>query len=127
MANQTVETVSNGADRAKMAVAILVFVGGLVAYYALDKQPGYVRVGVVLAGLALGVAIGWFSGPGQRFVAFGREAWAETRRVSWPTRKETVQTTMVVFAFVLAMSIFLWVVDKSLEYALYDLILGWKK
>lgn len=127
MSNQTVETVSSGADRAKVAAAVAVFVAGIVGYYLLDKQPEYVRYAVVLLGLALGVAIGWFSGPGQRLVAFGRDAWAETRRVTWPTRKETTQTTLVVFGFVLAMAVFLWVVDKSLEWVLYDLILGWKR
>ena len=127
MSNQTVETVSSGADRAKVAAAVVVFLAGIVGYYLLDKQPEYVRYAVVLVGLALGVAIGWFSGPGQRLVAFGRDSWAETRRVTWPTRKETTQTTLVVFGFVLAMAVFLWVVDKSLEWVLYDLILGWKR
>ena len=54
-------------------------------------------------------------------LAFGREAWAETRRVVWPDRKETTQTTLVVFGFVLVMAIVLWTTDKSLEWVLYDL------
>jgi preprotein translocase subunit SecE len=127
MANQTVETVSSGADKAKMAVALLIFIGGIVAYYALDRQPGYVRVAVVIGGLVLGAGVAWLSEPGKRFVAFARESWSETRRVVWPTRKETTQTTLIVFAFVVAMALFLWLVDKSLEWVLYDLILGWKK
>jgi preprotein translocase subunit SecE len=53
--------------------------------------------------------------------------WLETKKVVWPTRKETMQTTGIVFAFVLAMAIVLWVTDKSLEWVLYDLVLGWKK
>jgi len=65
-------------------------------------------------------------GPGQRFFAFAKDAWSETRRVVWPTRKETTQMTLIVFGFVLAMALFLWLVDKSLEWVLYDLILGWK-
>ena len=44
----------------------------------------------------------------------------------WPSRKETVQTTGLVFAFVVIMAVFLWLTDKSLEWVLYDLILGWK-
>jgi preprotein translocase subunit SecE len=127
MSNQTVETVSSGADRAKVAVALMVFVAGIVGYYLLDRQPVYVRYALVLAGLALGLAIGWFSGPGQQLVAFGRDAWAETQRVTWPSRKETTQMTLVVFGFVLATAVFLWVVDKSLEWVFYDLILGWKR
>ena len=127
MANQTVETVSSGVDKVKLAVALLIFIGGIVAYYALDRQPGYIRVAVVLGGLVLGAVVAWLSEPGKRFVAFAQESWSETRRVVWPTRKETTQTTLIVFAFVLAMSVFLWLVDKSLEWVLYDLILGWKK
>ena len=65
--------------------------------------------------------------PGQRFFAFARDSWNETRRVVWPTRTETTQMTLIVFGFVLAMAVFLWLVDKSLEWVLYDLILGWKR
>jgi len=85
------------------------------------------RAGAVIAGLAVGAGVAWTSGPGQRFFAFAKESWSETRRVVWPERKETTQVTLIVFGFVLAMAVFLWVVDKSLEWVLYDLILGWKK
>jgi preprotein translocase subunit SecE len=65
--------------------------------------------------------------PGQRFAVFAGETVAETKKVVWPSRKETFQTTGIVFAFVVIMAVFLWVTDKTLEWALYDLILGWKK
>lgn len=68
-----------------------------------------------------------FTEPGQRFFTFAREAVGETKKVVWPTRKETVQTTAMVFVFVLVMSAFLWLTDKSLEWVFYDLILGWRK
>jgi preprotein translocase subunit SecE len=58
---------------------------------------------------------------------FAREALAEVKKVVWPTRKETIQTTAAVFAFVVVMAVYLWVSDKTLEWVLYDLILGWKK
>ena len=51
----------------------------------------------------------------------------ETKKVVWPSRKETLQTTGIVFAFVLTMAIVLWMTDKTLEWVLYDLVLGWKK
>lgn len=128
MANQSIETVSNAADRAKIGAAVLVFVASIVGFYMLaDKQPGYVRVATILVGLLVGVAIAWTSGPFRRLVAFAKDAWSETKRVVWPSRKETWQTTLVVFGFVLVMAIFLWVVDKTIEFTLYDLILGWKK
>jgi preprotein translocase subunit SecE len=71
--------------------------------------------------------VAWFTAPGQEFFAFARESWTETKKVVWPTRKEATQTTAAVFGFVVIMAVFLWVADKSLEWMLYDLILGWKK
>ena len=125
MSNQAVETITSGADRAKVTLAILAVVAGLVGFYLLAQQPMIARVGSVLGGVLVGAAIAWSSGPGQRFFAFAKDSWIETRRVVWPDRKETTQVTLIVFAFVIAMSVFLWVVDKLLQWALYDLILGW--
>ncbi len=64
---------------------------------------------------------------GKEFVAFGRDAWKEVKKVVWPTRKEAIQMTAYVFGFVVVMAIFLWGTDKTLEWVFYDLILGWKK
>ena len=127
MSNQTVETVVSAADRVKVVLAVAAVVAGLVGFYVLSGQPAIARVASVLAGLAVGAAIAWSSGPGQRFFAFSKDAWSEARRVVWPDRKETTQVTLIVFAFVLAMAVFLWLVDKTLEWTLYDLVLGWKK
>jgi preprotein translocase subunit SecE len=60
-------------------------------------------------------------------VGFGRDAWREVQKVVWPTRKESLQMTAYVFAFVVIMALFLWLTDKTLEWFFYDLILGWKK
>jgi len=127
MSNQNVETVGTGADRIKVGLAVLAVVAGIAGFYALAQQPTIVRLASILAGVAAGVAIAWFSVPGQRFLAFARDSWAETRRVVWPERKETWMVTLYVFAFVVVMAIFLWIVDKSLEWILYDLVLGWKR
>ena len=103
------------AERIKIAVAAIVAVGGLVAFYALvDKQPQWVRMLVLLGGFALGAAIMWFTEAGQVFLAFARESSEEAKRVVWPTRKETLQTTGVVFAFVFVMAVFMWIVDAGL-------------
>jgi preprotein translocase subunit SecE len=126
MANPNVETVTSGADRAKVALAVALVIAGLIGFYALSQQPMIARVGAILGGLLAGTAVAWTSGPGQRFFAFSKDSWNETRRVVWPDRKETTQVTLIVFAFVVAMAILLWLVDKSLEWVLYDLILGWK-
>jgi len=127
MANSNVETVGTAADKVKVALAIAAVIGGVVGFYLLMQQPMVLRVASVLAGLGVGVAIAWTSEPGQRFFGFAKEALAETRKVVWPSRKETIQTTAVVFGFVLLMALFLWVTDKGIEWVLYDLILGWRK
>ncbi len=127
MANTNIETVSTTADRMKIGLAILAVIGGLAGFYVLAQQPLVFRIGAVLAGLIIGVVIAGTSEPGKRFFAFGREAVAETKKVVWPSRKETIQTTAVVFGFVFIMAIFLWATDKTLEFTLYDLILGWRK
>jgi preprotein translocase subunit SecE len=115
------------ADKLKVAVAVLLVVAGLIGFYYLSGSPAVVRLASVLGGLAAGIAVGWFSVPGRRLFGFAQESVTEARKVVWPTRKESFQTAGAVFAFVVVMAAFLWVSDKSLEYLLYDLILGWKK
>jgi len=115
------------ADKLKFALALILLAAGVAGFYFLGEQPMILRVLSVLAGLGAGATVAWFTSPGQRFFVFGKEAWTETRKVVWPTRKETVQTTGIVFAFVLVMAIMLWITDKGLEWVLYDLVLGWKK
>jgi preprotein translocase subunit SecE len=115
------------ADRIKFALALLLVAAGVAGFYFLSEQPLILQVLSVLAGLVAGAAVAWFTEPGQRFFVFAKEAWTETKKVVWPSRKETFQTTGAVFAFVVAMAIFLWLTDKSLEWVLYDLILGWTK
>src|SRR4051794_9436790 len=73
-----------------------------------------IRVISVLAGIVLAVVMVWFTPEGKRFHAFCKESLEEARRVIWPSRKETMQTTGIVFAFVLVMAIFLWMVDAGL-------------
>jgi preprotein translocase subunit SecE len=113
-------------DKLKFALAIALVVVGVAGFYILDQQPLVLRVLSVLAGLAAGGLVAWFSEPGRRFGEFVRESIIETKKVVWPTRKETSQMTGIVFVFVVVMAIFLWLTDKSLEWVVYDLILGWK-
>ena len=111
------------AERIKIAVAALVAVGGLFAFYALvDKQPTVVRLAILLGAFAAGAAVMWFTAAGKMFAAFARESWEEAKRVVWPTRKETLQTTGVVFAFVFVMALFLWVVDYGLLWVTQKLL-----
>lgn len=114
-------------DHIKIAIAALLVVAGLAGFYYFSSLPLVARVGMVLAGLAAGIGVGWFSAPGQQFAAFARDATAEVKKMVWPTRKESFQTAAAVFGFVVVMALFLWIVDKGLEVVLYDFVLGWKK
>jgi len=125
--NTQVETVSTGADKAKLAAAAVLLVGGVVAYYLLGKQDLWMRVLALLVLVAAAVATFFTSETGKQLIAFGRDAVKETRKVVWPARKEAMQMTGYVFAFVVVMALFLFLTDKTLEWVLYDLILGWKR
>jgi preprotein translocase subunit SecE len=121
------ETVSTGADKAKLAVAGLLVVGAVAAFYLMGKQDLWLRVVALLAILAAAVGVFFTSEPGKQLVAYGRDSWREVGKVVWPTRKEAMQMTGYVFAFVFVMALFLWLTDKTLEWVLYDLVLGWKR
>ena len=121
-----VETVSGTADKALVGVALLLVLVGVVGFSFWSDQPMLLRVALLLAGVALGLVVAWFTEPGKRFIGFAREGYEETKRVTWPSRDETLKTTGVVFAFVGVMALFLFVVDKIVEWGLYDKVLGWK-
>ena len=109
-------------DKIKIAVAALLVVAGVAGFYLLDQYPMILRVSAVLAGLVAGALVFWLSGPGKLFHVFAQESVGETKKVVWPTRKETLQTTGVVFAFMVVMAIFLWVVDAGLLWAVKKLL-----
>jgi len=115
------------ADIIKLAIGAALLVAGIAGYYWLGDGSLVLRVLAILGGIAAGAAVALTSTQGQQFVAFARESVGEVKKVVWPTRKETMQTTAAVFAFVFVMAVFLWVSDKSLEWVLYELVLGWKK
>ena len=122
-----VETISTGADKAKLAVAGVLVVAAVVAFYMLSKQDLWMRVAALLVLLATAVATFFTSEPGRQLIAYGRDSVREVRKVVWPSRNEALQTTGLVFAFVIVMALFLFLTDKTLEWLLYDLILGWKR
>jgi preprotein translocase subunit SecE len=126
MTTQNVETVNSKSDLALVSLAIVIVLAGVLGFSFLSDQPMLARIGILAGGIVLGLAAAWFSLPGKRFLGFARESYDEALRVTWPSRKETVNTTGIVFAFVVIMAIFLFIVDKSLEWVLYDLLLRWK-
>ena len=122
-----VETVSTGADKAKLAVSVLLVVGAVVAFYMLGKQALWLRIVVLLVLLAAAVVTFFTAEPGKQLIAFGRDSVREVKKVVWPARSEAMQMTGYVFAFVFVMALFMWLTDKTLEWVLYDLVLGWRR
>ena len=127
MSNTSVQTVSSTADRVKLILAVLVVIAGIVAFSVLETQlAAPVRAVIFILSLFVAAGIVAISEPGKRLIGFAQESYYEVRKVVWPTRKETFQMTGIVFAFVAVMGIFLWVLDKSLEWVLYSVLLGWR-
>lgn len=127
MASSEVQTVSAAGDKMRLALAGALVVAALVAYYMLSKQGSLAQWAALLVGLAAATVVFFTSESGRQLIAFGRDAVREVKKVVWPERKEAMQITAYVFAFVVVMALFLWLTDKTLEWVFYDLILGWKK
>ena len=109
-------------DKIKIAAAALLVAAGIAGFYYLGQSPMIVRVLTVMAGLAVAAGVLWTSEPGKQFYAFAQESVTETKKVVWPTRKETLQTTGIVFAFMVVMALFLWIVDASLLWVVKKLL-----
>ena len=127
MATSEVQTVSTAADKAKLAVAVLLLAGGFVAFYMLSGKGSAVQWAALLVGVLAAAGTFGVSEAGRRLVAFFRDSWREAKKVVWPARNEAIQMTLYVFGFVFVMALFLWLTDKTLEWLFYDVILGWRK
>ena len=127
MSNTSIVTVTSLTDRLKLGLSVLVIIAGIVGYSVLEsKIPMVARIAIFIASLVLAALIAWSSEPGRRTIAFAHESYNEVKRVTWPTRKETVQMTGIVFAFVTITGLFLWILDKLVEWLLFGVLLGWK-
>ena len=85
-----------------------------------------VRLSVLIGGIAIAVALVAVTPSGKRFIAYAKDSFNEVKKVVWPSRKETTQMTLIVFAFVVVMAIFLWSADKIIEWLIFAVFLGWK-
>jgi preprotein translocase subunit SecE len=121
-----VETVSTGADKAKLAGVALLVLASVVAFYFLNKQDLWIRVLALLVLLAAAVGLFFTSEAGRQLIAFGQDSVKEVKKVVWPARKEAMQMTGYVFAFVFLMALYMWLTDKTLEWLIFNVILGWR-
>ena len=99
-----------------MALSVLVLFVGIGAFYWYEDQALAVRIAMVVAGLAAGAALAWFSWYGREFWQFAQASRIELRKVVWPSRDETIKTTYVVFIFAIAMGLFFWGLDWVLTW-----------
>ena len=103
-------------NKIKLLLAFALLIAGIAGFYLLADKPMVVRIFSVLAGFGASIAVLWMTPEGQRALNFIGDAVVESRKVVWPTRKETVQTTLVVFALVFVMAAFLAAVDIGFAY-----------
>ena len=112
------------ADKIKIAIAVALLVAGITAFYYFSENLMIIRVASVIAGAAAGAVVFWTTAPGKEFFVFAQDSIDETKRVVWPTRKETLQTTGIVMVFVVIMAIFLGVLDSGVAW-LFKVLMGW--
>jgi len=101
-------------DNAKLVGSVLLIVAGIYAFYYFEAYSALLRVSGLLALGAIAVAIAYQTAIGQRIWQFALDSRMEVRKVVWPTRQETLQTTLVVFIMVLIMGVLLWLFDMLL-------------
>jgi preprotein translocase subunit SecE len=115
MESQTVETVGSGKDKAFMALSALLIVGGLFSFYYFDPELAtVVRLLILLAAFGAAAAIGYRTLAGQEVWSAISGARIELRKVVWPTKQESVQTTLMIAVVVLIMTLLMWALDSGL-------------
>lgn len=125
MSQQTIDSSEQKSGWVSL-VAVAIVIAALVLYYTLIDEGYWVRLGALLGGIALAVILMAFSADGKRFIAYSKDSWLEVKKVVWPTRQESTRMTLVVFGFVLIMALFLWLIDKLVEWLVFSIFLGWK-
>jgi len=109
--NAKLEEPASGADNIKLiAAGVLLFVG-LVLFYVFAEQSLLFRVIGLLAIIGVCCFLIYQTAKGKRTVGFFRDARTEVRKVVWPSRAETTQTTLTVFIIVVIVGIMLWLFD----------------
>ncbi len=111
------------ADKLKLTLAALVIVAALALFYTLGEGSSLIRALIVVAGVIIAAGIALTSEPGRAAWQFALATRTEVRKVIWPTRRETAQSTMIVILMVLVVGIYLWLLDALSFWAIYDLAL----
>ncbi len=111
-------------DRVKLIAAALIVVAALAGYYQFDDVSVLLRTLIILAAIGAAAGIALTTEQGKEFWSFATGARNEVRKVIWPTRRETIQTTLVVIVMVIIVGAYIWILDSLSFLVVYDLILG---
>lgn len=125
--NSKTEQDNSSSGMMMVVLAVVIALAGVCAFSLLSDQSLLVRLAALIGGLVLAVVVAYMSPAGKRFIAYGTESYDELRRVVWPTRKETLNSTGMVIAFVVIIAVFLFLVDKIIEWGLYDFLLAFSQ
>jgi preprotein translocase subunit SecE len=109
-------------DKIQILIAVALVIAGLAAFYLLGEKPMIARVGAMFGLFIAAGVVGWLSAPGREFAVYAKESVDEAKKVVWPTGKETMQSTGVIFIFVFVMAFFLWMVDFGLTFLITKII-----
>lgn len=112
---------TSAGDIAKLAVAFLLVAGGLFAFYWFGSLPQLARTGGLVAALVAAFGLVAFTALGRRVRHFVSESHFEMRKVVWPTRDETVKTTLIIVVVVVILSLLLGLIDLILK----SVVLEW--
>ena len=114
MVAKTEIEVTNKLDTVKLLMSIILLLAGIAGFYHFEAEGLIYRVLGLLAFVLMALGAVYTTNLGRSIVGFGRESRAEVRKVVWPTRQETIQTTLMVIVAVIVIGIFLWFIDMML-------------
>ena len=111
-------------DNLKLIAAVVVIVAGITVFYVFGDMSALLRALIVVVSVVVAAGVALTSTPGKNAWQFAIGTRAEIRKVIWPSRRETMQSTLVVILMVLVVGIYLWMLDALSFWAIYDLVLG---
>ncbi|MBL1141768.1 MAG: preprotein translocase subunit SecE [Proteobacteria bacterium] len=116
--NSTVETTGGKLDTFKLGLALLILIAALVGFYVYAEQDLLYRVIGLLLAVGISIAVAYQTEKGREVWGYFHDAQIEVRKVVWPTRKETVNTTLLVIGMVIIVAIILWLLDMFLGWSI---------
>ncbi len=122
--SSNIETVNPKLDLIKIIIAVLILIAALVGFYYFEDHSTPLRVAVILTAAGIAIWIALQTEQGRTLWHFIQDAQIEVRKVVWPTRQESAQTTFLVFLVVIITALILWGLDTLLGWAVRGLLGG---